>query len=1202
MWTPRRILLLIGAALGLAAVYLGYSQILGGIDGLPELPMAYRIGSHEPPPPPPGVSPTVRRLIRAFGPNSPEANDNLVYKVRIESRDKGIVFACGQPGFAPPSESSPFVNVAPVSVVFYGKPELNLPPGQSEAMSTLHAESARLEYDRPVASLQDMDGAKLVAMTLQTNPNVPSTDPRRGFVELTDNQRSLDTKDMLVVRTPGPLLYRDPEAGLPPGATADEVPHITTPATIEVVDRRNLPKNIGLDGVATGVLSGDDLRKPGEVADILAGKVLPPPTVTATGLKIFLTPNSKNPKPGEKRSPAGFTGVRRMELGSKVQFNLWSDGGGGFPGAGGSAAAKVVAKIERPVVLGAALGGLAEGGLAARLMAGKALVVIETLGGFRYDIATGLAEFETAATAANVANHVAVSRLTPGDKTDSVLCEKLQIELATAADRADPKPKPDDDSGPKIKGLTATGPYVVVSVEAEGLVAQGTKLVYKNDAKSRTSTTVLSGPQVAASRDRNKLIAGGRVPGTITITTIEPPPDADPKSLAARKKTSVLVDGPGSAELLDAESGKHTSRASWTKSLTQDRVLENGEEVDLLKFVGDAEFADTKADMTLGGDRLFLWLAGRDTKAKASPDSPVATGAKPKRLDAVGHVRVKSPELVIRETNQLNLLFTETTTPTKPQRRLTMRNEPGLMHVVAQLPAVEPVPGVPPPAAASAPAAPPKPKPPVVLSARTIDATLARYPVAATAPLAGAKPPRPGTPPPAPKYAYELDRALCVGRVVAHQDPADPKKAVRGLDIRGERLTMKGERVNGESLQAMTVTGTKDDIAQVFFESLQLFGPYVNIDQARNSVAVDGLGTLVMPANQDTTGNATGKQNELVVNWTKRMRFDGALATAEFLGSVDALQQPARPGLMPPATETGDGSWTKSRMYAHRLDVLFDKPVYFNQMRRETAPGAKPEPGPKLKKASGIPMPDDEIALLKKSGGDAPRAVTYQDEVHNKANALLKAQRIVASELEVAIADRQQNIVASGPGEVRILQPDTGGGGFGQPARPVAPGQRPPYKLTVAKFDSRMTGVDKGKLFQQAVFANGARVWTIPTNDINLAFAEHATPAGTMFISAEDSLEVSSSRTAVDAEVDQRMTAVGNGEFRDDLYEGTAATIRYEGTRVVFEAGEGTGRFVVFNKRQRAINNPPGFRAKTLTYYKDGTVNADGVAGGLFIQ
>ena len=1202
MWTPRRILLLLAAALGLAAVYIGYSQILGGIDGLPELPMDYRIGSDAPPPATPGVSPTIRRLIRAFGPNSPEANDSLVYKVRIESRDKGIVFACGQPSFAPQNEASPFVNVNPVSVVFYGKPELNLPPGQCEAISTLHAESARLEYDRPVASLQDMDGAKLVAMTLQTNPNMPSNDPRRGFIELTDNQRSLDVRDMLVVRTTGPLLYRDPEAGVPPGATIDDVPHITTPAAIEVVDRRNLPKNIGLDNIATGVLSGDDLRKPGEVADILAGKVLPPPTVTATGLKIFLTPNSKNPKPGAKRSPAGFTGLRRMELGSRVQFNLWSDGSGAFPGAGGAAASKALAKIERPVVLGAALGGLAEGAVATRILAGKALVVIETLGGFRYDAATGLAEFETAATADHVANHVAVTRLTPADKTDSVYCEKLQIELATAADQPDPKTKVDDDGGPKIKGLTATGPYVVVTVEAEGLVAQGTKLVYKNDAKNRTSTTVLSGPQVAASRDRNKLLAGGTVPGTITITTIEPPPDADPKSLVARKKTNIFVDGPGSAELLDAESGKHTSRASWSKSLRQDRIIENGEELDLLKFDGNAEFADTKADMTLSGDRLFLWLAGRDTKTKSTPDAPLATGAKPKRLDAVGNVHVRSPELIIKNTNQLNLLFTETTTPIKPQRRLTQQVEPDLMHVVAQLPAIEPVPGVPPPVDLQPAAGPVKPKPPVVLSARTIDATLARYPVALTPEDPKAKKPRPNAPPPAPKYAYELDRALCVGRVIAHQDPADPKKAVRGLDIAGERLTMKGERVNGESLQAMTVTGTPEAVAQVFFESLQLFGPYVAIDQARNSVAVDGLGTLVMPANQDTTGNATSKQNELVINWTKRMRFDGALATAEFLGSVDALQQPARPGLVPPIPETGDGSWTKSRMYAHRLDVLFDKPVYFNQMRRESRPGDKPEPGPKLKKASGIPMPDDEIAQLKKAGGDAPRTVTYQDEVHDKSNILLKAQRIVAMELEVAIADRQQNIVASGPGEVRILQPDSGGGGFGQPARPVVAGQRPPYKLTVAKFDSRMTGVDKGKLFQQAVFANGARVWTIPTNNINLAFAEHATPAGTMFLSAEDSLEVSSSRTAVDAEVDQRMTAIGNGEFRDDLYEGTAATIRYEGTRIVFEAGEGTGRFVAFNKRQRAINNPPGSRAKTVIYNKDGTLDAQGVAGGLFVQ
>ena len=166
---------------------------------------------------------------------------------------------------------------------------------------------------------------------------------------MTDNQRSGDVREMLVFRTPGPVVYRDPEVGAAAGGDwPDDVPHIYTPATVEVVDRRNLPRLPGRDGSATGVLVGDDLRKPGQVADILAGKVLPPPTVTATGMKIYLTPNAKNPKPGEKKSQVGFTGVRRMELGSRVQFNLWSDGASGFPGAGSAAASQGAGQRRAP--------------------------------------------------------------------------------------------------------------------------------------------------------------------------------------------------------------------------------------------------------------------------------------------------------------------------------------------------------------------------------------------------------------------------------------------------------------------------------------------------------------------------------------------------------------------------------------------------------------------------------------------------------------------------------------------------------------------------------------------------------------------------------------------------------------------------------------------------------------------------------------
>ena len=68
MWTPRRILLLLLGLAGFVGTYLGYAYLLGGVDGLPELPPEFAVPADGqiPPPPPDPVSPTVRKLEFAF--------------------------------------------------------------------------------------------------------------------------------------------------------------------------------------------------------------------------------------------------------------------------------------------------------------------------------------------------------------------------------------------------------------------------------------------------------------------------------------------------------------------------------------------------------------------------------------------------------------------------------------------------------------------------------------------------------------------------------------------------------------------------------------------------------------------------------------------------------------------------------------------------------------------------------------------------------------------------------------------------------------------------------------------------------------------------------------------------------------------------------------------------------------------------------
>ena len=70
MWTPRRVLLLLGGLLLFSGVYGSYSRLLGWLDGLPQLPAKMLDSTPgQPIPPIRTTSPTIERIREAFGPD-----------------------------------------------------------------------------------------------------------------------------------------------------------------------------------------------------------------------------------------------------------------------------------------------------------------------------------------------------------------------------------------------------------------------------------------------------------------------------------------------------------------------------------------------------------------------------------------------------------------------------------------------------------------------------------------------------------------------------------------------------------------------------------------------------------------------------------------------------------------------------------------------------------------------------------------------------------------------------------------------------------------------------------------------------------------------------------------------------------------------------------------------------------------------------
>lgn len=1222
MWTPRRVTLLLLGIAAFVGAYIIYARFLGRIDGLPELPTELATPSDDSPTfPQPGVSQTVLRLAGMFGDDSPEVTDPA-YTLKVDMPDKGLVIASGQPRFSP--EPSRRVTVSPCSIGFFGRSKGPLPPGEVEEVSTFHGDRAILEFDQDVRNAQDLNGkAKLVGIEFVSVPDLLSHDVRKGRVWMTNNQKSKDRDQSLVFHTAGPMYYRSPDQA---GKPSPDAPQVWTAAEVEVVDKRNLPRPLRSTSTKTAAARGDDLRNRGAVESILLGTTLPPPTVIAVGMKVYL--QQSDAKAPAKKNTTGYAGVRLIELSEKVRFCQWSDGGGGVFGGSSETAPKPVAAADPPAIAGGLLGGFADGAAVARRLETKTLLVIETLGSFRYDFETSVAEFKAAPVDdAAVPNHVAVAQVSATGKQDSLFCKKMVVEFAggpePAGKPADPAAAAKPAEGKRIKALTATGEHVFVSFESDQLEAEGKELRYTVDRAARKSLTILRGFPVIAVQNKNRLRGGSdKVIGEVVIASTDPPPGAkDP-----RKQTAISVLGPGKIEVYDQASNTHTLHATWGKSLTHEKVKVGAAEQDLLTFDGGGAFIDTKGHMQLTGDRLKLWLAAKDEKAVAAgkPKPVGSSNALPQQLVAVGHVETSSPDLVIRQTDQLTLWFRDVPPPEEPAPPKTVAVGPPVTSPPAVAGKTEPP--VVEPKKAIEPEKPPAP--PVHLSARVIESWVRRYPLKPT--KSGADPAKPAE----PGLKYELERALCEDRVVVHQDPADPAKNPRGLDVSGIKLNLEGSRAGN----VMTVTGTERNWAEVHFEGLSLYGPTVVIDQPQNAAAVDGAGAAVLPGQSDPSAPGD-KPTELKINWQRSMSFEGAKARAEFVGLVKALQQPApetlraRPEVAPvprvqpigfvqvPPPAAGpvkppvdDGSFSRKWLICHRLDVTFDRPVYFNNYRRAGDKPPPPKPGQKkgesdaakLETALCVPMPDDEAAKLPTP--PLRNWVTFLDETFAKDGKLIKAQRVDAPEIFVRNGERGRIVDASGgPGEVRLLQAGSKEG-FEPPRQGAAPPPKnqPPkkdeqeMKLTFVRYPYKMRAEEKGPTFQTVTFFNGARVWHVPSENLYLKVEDHLPPPRAVFLACTSNLLVTADKSKGGEQVEQGMEATGDAEFRTDDYLGSGHVITYDG-RAVTLRGRPTVSLARLWQARRGVNQSPGWNAETIQYFKTGEVRTYGNATGTFL-
>jgi len=1284
-------MLLLFGLVGFVAAYFVYARLLGSLDGLPALPDKYRpdAAASNVTVRPPNESPTTVKLQEAFGVGSAEADDKVVYKTKVQLPDKGLVIAAGHLEFDP--KGSTRVPVSPVSMAIFGKGKLQ--PGEIPDISTFHADRAVLMFSQNVSKLQDMTNnkAKLVGIELTSSPGIDplstseaggGEDKRKGYIWITNNQKSADPTEHIVARTTGPVIYQVPDETVPYNP---DVANVWTIHPVEVFDRKNLPRTFRFAPpkpdprrryAVTDVLNNippvaalarpEDLRRSSAIADILNGDVLPPPTISAVGLKIFFAPQDKSAKgatppsapgtPPAKKESGGVSGIRQLVFCEKVQMNLWSEGG--FPGEGQTGdkpADPDKPQLDPPLALSAVTGGLLDGGAITLRMKKKSLLLIETPGAFRYDFEKEEARFDAATQAppAGQANFVTVTRLNAIGGQDHLYCSSLTLDLSTppapvAVATTAPKTDATNSRNRSIRGLTARGD-VYIHVENEGLTAKGTELIYRREASTSKTTTTLRGTPVLAKQESNRMQAGNEATeGFVVIDSLDTPVK---KGQPARRTNTVSVRGPGRLELYDAESGKEpqkqgqdtvAARAEWGKSLTHTKDNLGGKEVDLFKFDGGGAFVDPRSDFTLTADVIRLWLAMKDDGkgATTAPKQP-GSGAKPERLLADGNVDVRSPELMVKETDKLTVWFRDIAPPkVVPPAAGAVAVAPAPMPtpvVVAKSPVVA---GGADPKIAVAPVPAPEAEPavPIYLSARVVETWVVRYQMPVV-PVAVVTPARPAMAAPQPrggsgKLKYDLERALCEDRVHVQQEATDPSKGLPGMDITGVKLNLDHSTAGSVA----RVFGTPQQLAAVQYEGLALYGPEIYIDQPNNVVDVTGAGRLKMLSDADLSGNRLDKPSDLVITWTQRMQFWGAKSLAEFVGGVNAQQvvlptpvAAAKPGAPRPIIKAPGGpaeavpapkemaepnlNTTRYVLLSHRLDVTFDKPIYFNQLSKKkdkpkppttTAVGAQvatapstADDRPKLKTAVCTPMPEDETRNLTVLPPTATN-VYFFEEVFRPDRTYAQARILTAKQIDFANREKEQDLKATGPGELRILQAgnnDDLAVAAPAPAAPAKPANEDDeMKLTVVTFRKRMNAKDQAKIYQEATFPDGATVIRISATDPRLEVEPHKLPANHVMLASEESLIVSSSKPGKGAKPETRLVANGNAMFKDKKYEGNGGKITYTNQAVVFDGTD--KRLATLYLRQSGVNERQYHQAKQIIYRKDGTVSVTGSGGG----
>ncbi len=608
MWTPKRILILIA---GLALFMTGYgiyAFFLGGIDGLPELPISYAWGDS-----PPHIGPVEnkieKKLKQAFGDPCPE----LKRSIQLDLPPKGWGLAANT--FEPEPDGR--IKLSPFSAFMIPKNQDK--KGEKLEINTIRCDVAYLTLDRKISNMAELGNRKVIAVELCRDPAKPPRKPP-------DKEQPPEPPDITIRNNRGT-----------PFEDGDDLELTINDGHLFFEEAKNLIWTNG--NVKLVDFQGKN-----------------PTKINAKGMELHLTKENNAAQGKAGGRPKGkkgdtLAGVEKLILLSQVDMQLFVDSRSGF--LGGAEAPKQPAA-----------------GVAAQETQEPELVIIKTQGRFTYDLPKDLAWFDSPKTGGkgSFRDQVVVRRKhksPDGDgkqptqqfplfDLDEVKCDHLVLQFRRKVEGAASANSDGRSINKEIESARATawnGEMVDLDMPSEKIHATSLELEFFCATAKRGPKIILRGQPLMAAKE-------GHVLHAQELVLVGADKNGNGQEASAK--------GPGQFDMFDKsapndapESRKFPWKAVFKDSLTSTKDRVGNKVFDLLTLKGDAALIDEEHKQALQAQRLLIWLEPDDPDRKANNPTPPTENPsgtprqKPSKLEAFDQVMLISPDMNVRKADHL---------------------------------------------------------------------------------------------------------------------------------------------------------------------------------------------------------------------------------------------------------------------------------------------------------------------------------------------------------------------------------------------------------------------------------------------------------------------------------------------------------------------------------------------------------------------